>query len=153
MEHEVSVARELGRLSEAMERAKEDRAEILTSHERMRESVDRLSSRVDALNQTMQSTSNAVNQIALEKCGERLDKLESLVNPAMLEERLSRLEDVEKTCERLEAVETTVNSWRRWIGKSWGFLLRVIVAVIASGAIGGSSFSIAAKIWSRLLAQ
>lgn len=131
-----SVARELGRLSEAMENAKEDRLELRESFDRLRESVEQLSSRLSALDQTIRSTSAAVNTIALEKCGERLDRLEG---------KMARIEPL-LADDQLPETKRTVDKWRKLIGQGWTMVGKLALAVIASGAISGGVFTVATKI-------
>ncbi len=151
-DQDLTVATELGRLSailesmetariEDRERAKEDRERVETSIVRLETSFDGLRHSADAMSQTLASTSNQVAKLAVDKCGERLDRVEaSLFSPEM------------KTClDRLEKVEGTVGTWRRWMGTGLWFIGRVALAIAASGIIAGTFSGIIQKIADKLM--
>lgn len=71
-----SLARELGRLSEAIEHGKEDRHELKETVEKVVDKLDDLQNSVNAFGQTIQSMTTQVIRIDAEKCGARLDALE-----------------------------------------------------------------------------
>lgn len=135
-----TIARELGRLSEAMDRSREDRIEMKDALAKVSEGLDALRGGVSSLNQTMQSTATQVATIGMEKCGERLDKIEGTVFSA----------DFRSSTTRLSRVEATVTRWEGWIGSGRAFAGKVILAVIASGVLGGTIFGYASKIASHL---
>lgn len=71
------IYRELGRLAEAAETSKDERKEF-------RQAVDKLSGVIQdmrgdfrLLNQTMQSTATTIATLTADKCGQRLDVLET----------------------------------------------------------------------------
>ncbi len=146
-DQDLTVATELGRLSailESMEtarietaaRAKEDRDRVETSIVRLETSLDGLRHSADAMSQTLASTSSQVAKLAVDKCGERLDRVEAtLFSPGM-----------KTSLERLEKVEDTIGRWRRWTGTGLWFIGRIILAIAASGVIAGTIGGIVAKI-------
>jgi len=155
-----AVARELGRLSEAMDRAKEDRAAFREWFGKVQASIDGVQRGLATLTNTMQTTSAHVSLLALEKCGERLDKIEGTLwtdDFKTSSTRISRLEDMAKhvlpffSDERLPAVELTVKRWQRWIGEGWSLAGKIALAILASGVIGGGLFGFASKIASHVV--
>lgn len=71
------VQRELGRLSEAMDNAKDDRQELRRAVEKLSEAVGEMRAEFRGLNQTMQSTAVTIANLTADKCGQRLDKIEA----------------------------------------------------------------------------
>lgn len=119
-----SLESRVARLEEAVLSQKEDRIEA-------RQDRKEVLQRLDGLHQTIQSTSNAVAILALEKCGERLDKHDGKITDC--DERLKSLEN--KT-QNLPKIETEVMFWRRVLGGGMHAIWKIGVVVIGSGTIG-----------------
>lgn len=119
-----NIERELGRLGEALENAKEDRAEFKLAVAELSAQISELNGSFRGMSQTVQSTASQIAGLALEKCGERLDILES------------------KTA-NLPSLERDMDFWRRLIGAGWAAFWRIVGLAVGSGAIG----ALIAKIW------
>ncbi len=136
----AAVATQLGALTEAVktvvERSKEDRTEWRDGLRQVHDTVDAMRRDVAALAQTTNSTANAVSAMAVEKCGERLDKIEGTVFS----------KDFATSTTRLQRLEDTVHRWEKWMGRGWTFAGKLVLALIASGAISGGAFGVAQKI-------
>lgn len=109
----------VARLEEAYLHIKEDRLEA-------REDRKEIINRLDGLTQTMQSTSNAISNLSLEKCGERLDKAER------------RLAVLEGKTANLPVIETEVMFWRRVLGGGFHAFWKIAALIIGSGGIGAA---------------
>ena len=136
----ANIERELGRMTEMLDRSREDREEMKGSIGKLHDGIDALRASVSALDQTIQSTAHKVTDIALEKCGERLDKIEGTVFS----------KDFQSSTTRLQRLETTVSTWEQWMGTGRAILGKLILAVIASGIIGGSVMSLISKVADKL---
>lgn len=119
-----SLESRVARLEEAMLGAKEDRIEARADRKDM-------ISRLDALTQTIQSTGNTVANLALEKCGERLDRHDNKFFDC--DERLRALEG---RTQNLPKIETEVMFWRRVLGGGMHALWKIAALIIGSGTIG-----------------
>lgn len=104
----ASIARELGRLTEAMEQGKADRDELKSAVEKLSGHVEALRLAMAGLTQSMQSTTHQVVSLGLEKAGDRLGR-----------------------------IEVTIARWQRLIGEGIGFVLKAVTALLAAGVIGG----------------
>jgi hypothetical protein len=73
---DTEVERELGRLAEAVENSKLDRAEMKALIEKVGDIATEVRQAVNALNQTVQSMTTQIVALNSEKCGQRLDAIE-----------------------------------------------------------------------------
>jgi len=105
----AGVQRELGRLAEAVENAKDDRNELKKIVERVGDYVNELRSSVNSLNQTVQSMTAQVVSLNSEKCGARLD-----------------------------VVEAKLSNYDRIFGTGVMFVLKVILVLLATAMGGGA---------------
>lgn len=71
------IYRQLGALSEGMENAKEGRKEIVEALKAFSQNVNDMRTEFRGMTATLQSTSAAVASLAADKCGQRLDALET----------------------------------------------------------------------------
>jgi hypothetical protein len=139
----LELTREVGKITAVMERDKEDRSEMRAAFDKFDNGLEALRMGLSALNQTMQSTANQVTNIGLEKCGERLDKIEGTVFSEDFKSSTTRLQRLE-TSDR--AVNEKIARWEGWVGRGWNFFGKVVLAVIASGVVSGTMFGIMSKI-------
>jgi hypothetical protein len=117
----LSKAREEDRsdAKEAREVGRADRAEILAE-------IKDLKGITTELSQTVTSTGNAIRQLSLEKCGERLDGHDG------------RIDALENKTKNLPIIETEVMFWRRVLGGGFRAIWKIIVLIVGSGAVGGA---------------
>ncbi len=113
----------VARIEEAILGFKEDRIEA-------RQDRKDILSRLDLMSQAIQSTGAIVQQLSLEKCGERLD-----THDKRIEALESRVKDIDGKTANLPALETDLNFWRRVVGAGWGLFWRVAGVLGASGVI------------------
>ncbi|HEX4861719.1 MAG TPA: hypothetical protein VFV07_10815 [Rhizomicrobium sp.] len=107
------VQRQLGRVEEAMERAREDRTEFKEAVNELRDVVGDLKGAVAGLTQTVQSTTSQVLALSAEKCGQRLD-----------------------------AIEIKNEHYDRVLGRASNFLWRVLLYLALAAIAGGAAAKI-----------
>jgi chromosome segregation ATPase len=132
----MQVQRELGAISQSLKNAEEYRAEVLKRlddqngksdelSKRLSDKIDEQKEKIDALRgsltnieSALKSTTSVVANIAVEKCGDRLDALEKLVAG-------------------FPQIESEVMFWRNLLGGTFSAVWKITLAVIGSGAVGG----------------
>lgn len=131
----MQVQRDLGRILEAIANGEIHRKEMSERIDKLSDRIDGTNEKIDALSsstgkmdQSLQSLSKITNQIALEKCGERLDRLET----ALPTDCLSRLAAVEKIVAPLPELLL----WRKVVGTGAWAIVRVVGTLVGSGALG-----------------
>lgn len=132
----MQVQRDLGRIMESLNNGEIHRKEMVIRIDKLSDRIDTTNEKIDALSsgtakmdQSLQSLSKITNQIALEKCGERLDKLEDVVVDRC-DERLRKVEDLTKDLPEMMF-------WHRVVGTGLKASIRVGGVLLASGAVGG----------------
>ncbi|HEX3809623.1 MAG TPA: hypothetical protein VHW02_07950 [Rhizomicrobium sp.] len=106
----------LARVEEAVAGFKEDRIEA-------RQDRKDIISRLDAMTQTLMSTSAAVTHLSLEKCGERLDRLESSMDDVD-----ARTKDVPALIRDFWFVRTLIGGgWRAFLTLGGGAAIAALV--------------------------
>lgn len=128
------LVRETGRMSEALERGKEDRAEMRESFARLAESMEALRTGLNAMNQTLQSTSREVSSIGTEKLVERVGRLDAILDSDDARSVMPRILALDG---RMKAAEDQLSTWKQWAGQGWSFFGKCVLALLASGLIGG----------------
>lgn len=123
----VAIHQQLGQVLEAQRRAGEDRLDTTHKLEKVQDTVEGVSRQLVALTQTTASIGSAVTALSVEKCGERLDKLEEAVFDGKLAATIAANQ---AKIARLESVNA---NWRRWLGSGWTFFGRLVLALVASG--------------------
>jgi hypothetical protein len=121
----MGVQRELGRLSEAMENTNVARTEITRRFDIHDGKFDEIRGAIYGLDQTIKSSSVILTQLATEKCGERLDKIER------------QLDGYDKLKTEHEKSQEDLKFYRRIIGGAWSLLWKVVALVLGSGLAGG----------------
>jgi hypothetical protein len=107
MAREILEAR-VARLEESILMAKEDRIEAKADRKE-------IISQLAGMNQSLQSTTNAIAILRLEKSGERLDAHD----------------------ERIRAIETNLAFWQKVVGTGFQALWKIGALMIGSGVGGG----------------
>jgi len=120
----MEVQRELGAINEALKNAEGHRTEVIRRIDQQNDKVDRLGDSLieirgslSNMDQTLKSTGSLLNVVAMEKCGERLDKLEA-------------------KCINLPLVESEVMFWKRVLGGGAHALWKIGGMLTASGLVG-----------------
>lgn len=120
----MEVQRELGAINEALKNAESHRTEVIRRMDQQGEKTDRLSESIldvrgsiKNMEQTLSSTSSILNAVAMEKCGDRLDKLE-------------------EKCRNLPLIESEIQFWKRVLGGGAHALWKIGGMLIASGLLG-----------------
>lgn len=134
-----AVARELGALTEALARGREDRLETGRKIDRLAEGMESVAHRLAALEQSSSSTATAVSQIATEKCGQRLDRIEAVLFP----------KEGADIATRLRSLESTVGAWRRWIGSGKSFAIRALLVFVGSAG----AWAFLSKLFQNLIGK
>ena len=107
------VQHQLGRVEEAMERARDDRSEFKEAITELRDVVGDLKGAVAGMTQTVQSTTSQVLALSAEKCGQRLD-----------------------------AIEIKNEHYDRVLGRASNFLWRVLLYLALAAVAGGAAAKI-----------
>lgn len=113
-----SMDSRVARLEEAIIGFRDDRAESRADRKD-------IISRLDGLSQTMQSTGATVASLALEKCGERLDRLDV------------RVKTLEEKTVNLHVLEDEIMFWRRLLGGGFRAAWKIAAVILSSGVVGG----------------
>jgi chromosome segregation ATPase len=132
----IAVAQQLGRLTEAIDRARDDRREVRDEVSKLHDGLDAIRGLLAGLTQTANSTAQQVAMLSLEKCGERLDKLEGTVFS----------ENFQTSTTRLERLESTISGWQKLMGTGRAFAVKVTLALISAGALGAGAEKIASHL-------
>ena len=126
-----AIARELGTLSEAShtatKRAAEDREAVNNGFKAINDTLDDIRGQIRNLSQTSDATSKVVQQIALEKAGMRLDKIEACVFE----------KEKPDICERISYLENRAARRDKWMGTGWAFFGKATLVLIGSSAAWG----------------
>lgn len=115
----------LGRIEEAIGNLKEERRD---ARQEQRDTNEKILARLDAMQQTLQSTGAQVATLAVERCGERLDAHDV------------RFSDQDR---RIAAVETAAAGlpdllfWKKVLGGGAGAVWRIVLTLLGAGAAGG----------------
>jgi chromosome segregation ATPase len=138
----LAVQRELGSISEALKNAESYRAEVLARLDKangtINELTQRLSDKIDDQNfkiddlkgslinvdQSVKSSSAQLTAMATEKCGTRLDKIETILKD-------------------YPHIESEVMFWRRLLGGTFKTFWKLIALLVGSGGIG----ALVIKFW------
>lgn len=115
----------VARVEEAILGFKEDRIEA-------REDRKDIIARLDRMSQNVQSTGQAVANLALEKCGERLS-----VHDSQLSVLSNKIGELEVNTQNFPVVESEVMFWRRVLGGGFHAFWKISALVIGSGGVGG----------------
>jgi chromosome segregation ATPase len=132
----MQVQRELGMITESLKNADEYRKEVLTrldaqnvkaddQNAKINDKIDDQNDKIESVRsalvnveQSVKSTSSMLGTLMLEKCGDRLDKLEDI-------------------CKNLPQIESEVMFWRRLLGGTFRAFWKIFAAILGSGAVGG----------------
>lgn len=127
----LSVQRDLGRIMEALTNAENNRQEMMRRSDRQSERTDQqtqkiegLKSAINGLDQTLKSLTNVTTTISMEKCGERLERLETLT------------QDLPK-----------ILFWSKIIGTGMSGTAKIFVALVSSGALGALIVKVVSHYW------
>ncbi len=124
-EESLDTQRVLGQLLEAHRAANEERQGAREERAGMKLSLDKLSEIVTTLQRSFDSLDSTMQQTTKELVA---------INAARLGERVDRIEE---TTKNFSTVEADVVFWKRIIGGGWGLLWRIAGVLSASGAAGG----------------
>lgn len=124
----TSIDSRLGRIEEAISSLKEDRRE---DRQDQRADSDKIAGRLDGLTQVVGATANAVSALGLERCGERLDKIEARNIKADM-----RFEALEKATAPVPWIESELLFWQRLLGGGWRAAWKIVAVMAGSGGIG-----------------
>lgn len=126
----AKIERELGTISADLKNMgddrKEDRAQIIGLRDDfsdVKQNLNQVSGDIKNLHQVISSSTNAINTLATERCGERLDRLE---------------QDCATREVRTAALEKEVDFYKRVFGGTWGITGRLLVGSAALVAIAES---------------
>lgn len=132
----VQVQRELGGITESLKNAEEYRQEVLRRLDAQttkqddqntrfndkldvqNDKIDKIGRDLDAVRQTLISSSSAIANLTLENCGARLASLETLVKS-------------------YPTLENYIEKWKWLLGGTLGAIGKIIIAILSSGVIGG----------------
>lgn len=117
----------ISRLEEAVLNMKEDRLQSRTDRADILAEIKDVKNSLSSLAQNVQSTGQAVAQLSLERCGERLERHDW------------RIAELEKKTENLPVIETEVMFWRRVLGGGFHAAWKIAAVILSSGALGGLS--------------
>jgi chromosome segregation ATPase len=135
----MQVQRELGSITQALKNAEDYRSEVLKRLDdqngksdelsrKLSEKIDQQNEKIDAMRgalnnveSALKSTSTVVAGMAVEKCGDRLDKLEAV-------------------CKTLPSIESEVMFWRRLLGGTFSALWKIVALVLGSEVLAGYIF-------------
>lgn len=124
-DQDANLARELGRVAEAINNLKgdrqEDRETARATAEQFKESVRELRNDIHGLTQTVQSWTNTVSAIAAQKLDERMATVESQMTLANRER---------------DALKTRVSFYDKLLGGVWSIALKLIGIVGGSATVG-----------------
>jgi len=140
------IERELGRLSEGLSNAKEDRAELARIVSKLDEGVDAMRQALNGLNTTTQSMANQILSIATEKCGERLDTIERDRAREAAELKI-RLEKFDAVVAQSGENARTLIMYKNVIGTGMSLVVRIGLALLGSAFGGAAITAVVGKFW------
>jgi soluble cytochrome b562 len=134
-----SVVHELGRMAEAIENSKDDRAEM---REEARAERAEMRDEVRDLKDGFGKLTSAIDDLAVEKCGERLDIIERDRSREAkdLEQRLVKFEGL---IAQSDSNTRAIEGYKRFFGTGANLFIRVAIALLGSTAGG----ALIAKFW------
>lgn len=129
-QHE-SMETTLGRLSEFMERGREDRQDWKDQLTDMRQAIH-------GLQQSSTTANSILAELAKQNLGERVSQLEN---------RYDHITRSLWDADRIEWIESRVKKWDGWIGGGKAFIFKIMTGLIGSSAVAAAIIAIILHFW------
>lgn len=120
----MQVQRELGQITQALRNADEHRTEVTRrldmlsgSIEKQHDNINAMRGAVANMEQSVKSSSTVITNMAVEKYGERIDKLEAI-------------------CKNFPTIETELMFWKRALGGGVHALWKITALLASAGFLG-----------------
>lgn len=118
----IDLAQKMGGVIEALARARDDRLEFKDALAEVRDSLNAVKGGLANVEQALNATTKQVASIAIERCGTRLDRIETIMDLDHYGDRLARFREIDVTMKR----------WEVFLGKGKGIIWRVAGAAAST---------------------
>ena len=122
----LDVQRDLGRIMEALKNAEGNRQEMLrrfdqhaAKQDQQNEKIDQVKNQLSGVDQSLRSLSKVTENIALERYGDRLNKLEAITK-------------------NVPTIETELLFWRHVFGGGIHTVWKIVMLFVGSGIVGAA---------------